>query len=218
MRMFKMMTALLATGSLALAACGGDGNPPTPPQTVEILSNAAFDGHVIRYDNALPTKVENSGEIMVGNSGASALKPTNRGFVEFDLSQLPQGAVIQEAVLELYQLSGHLGDPYGNIGPGLMAAHIALPGPLSEAHFDTPALATGWVLSSDLLEGPKQVHVKAAIEADLGAGRTATQFRLYFQNDEDLSIVSNDYVYIASTDSAPAAGAAPRLIVTYAMP
>ena len=217
----KTKTALLV-GLLSLSGCGGGGDTEVlgaaAPQTIEIFSNAGFDGHVTMFDTGFPTAVETVGDIQIGNSSASALRPISRGFLGFDLSQLPAGAVIDSAELVVYQLATGLGDPYGHLGPGLMVDHIDLGGALREQHFDVAALASGLVLSTNALEGPKQVSVRAAVEADVAAGRTQTRLRLRMQDDLDLSHISNDYTYFASGDSATGAIPAPRLLITYTLP
>jgi hypothetical protein len=117
------------------------------------------------------------GDVRVGN-GSEQYK----GFISFELSELPEAAQSVSAELTL-EITGMSGNPFGGLG-GLVLEHASFDAIGSDA-FSAQALdemglianagGTGTILSAD---------VAAAFMADRGE-RAMTQYRLRFQDETD---------------------------------
>jgi hypothetical protein len=153
----------------------------------------------------------------VGNG--EILTPTGeliaRGFLSFDLSEIPQGATIDNAELRFYQSEVN-GDPYGKLGD-LVLEHVNYGTSLGESAFGTPAIDSAtladrvpagqwYILGGDTLT--------AWIQKEIGAGQTRFQLRLRFSVETD-GDGQEDWVAIQPGGSFLGSSQAPLLSVTF---
>jgi hypothetical protein len=117
------------------------------------------------------------GDVRVGNANAQY-----KGFISFELAELPEAAQSVSAELTL-EITGMSGNPFGNLG-GLVLEHASFDAIGSEA-FSAQALdemglianagGTGTIVSAD---------VAIAFMADRSE-RAMTQYRLSFEDNTD---------------------------------
>ena len=181
---------------------------PAQPETVTIKSNGALDGY---WTNG---GAGGQGDIFVGNNGVvtGTQELFARGFISFDLADIPAGATLQSAEVRFFQQQVE-GDPYGKLG-NLTLEHVIY-NQLDDAAFGIPAMASVQIAQQT---APREWYVLADntfvswIEADLAAGRPNTQFRLRFAIELD-GDADDDWISIA-----PGGGLgpnSPQLTITY---
>jgi hypothetical protein len=188
-----------------LAGTGG-------PGSITSTSDAELDGY--RANNGTGSKNQ---DVLVGNgelaSGFGEL--VWRGFMSFDISGIPAGAIIDSAELRFYQAKVG-GDPYGKLG-SLVLEHVDYGDRLSETAFGTPALgatklppqmnAGAWYVVS----GPTVI---SWVQADLANGRDKAQFRLRWEQETD-GDGQEDYAGVESGNNFFGTGNLPVLTVNY---
>ena len=215
----RISYVLLCLSFCSLAACGGGGDGGgagvggAVQQEATLLSNPALDGSIWAPVGAVPASISHGSRIRAGDSGLD--RPV-RGFVSFDLAALPAGAQIESAVLTLYQ-SRLWGAPYVGLGSEVRVDHVDLEGALDLADFDSPALQVAiGVISTDAVEEHKSLDVAAQVQADLDAGRSSSEYRVYFPIGTENNGVS-DQVRFDDADDAEEVVTVPTLVVTYSL-
>jgi len=182
------------------------------PVTITLTGEGILDGYSLNDGTG-----SNSREILIGNG--EVLSPTGelvaRGFMSFDLSEIPAGATIESAELRFYQKEIE-GSPYQKLG-NLVLEHVYYGNSLDESAYDTPALSTAvlelesapaaWYVLSD----PTIVHW---VQSSLAAGLARQQFRLQFSRETD-GDGQEDWIAIEGGGSILGSPQAPRLILTY---
>jgi len=198
-------TLLRATLTLLLAACGGGGQTT---MRLDIPATDALTGDAI--DGQTPL---GSVQPFVGDT------PTNlgiRAFYSFDLSGLPAGAAVTQAVFTTAQVGAPFGTPYADLGGAIVVTHVDLGGTLDTGDFDSPALTPSpGAISDDPAAGVRSLDVTAQVVADLGAGRTTSEYRLAFAADTE---GGNDEDTVQFEDALGAGGTVPILSVLYVVP
>ena len=192
---------------LALAACGGgdggndnndnndgnDNNGDNPSvETLIATGIAGLDGTVVgeggggtQVTQAAPGTFIAVGEF--DDTGA-ALNNLAQGFVSFDLSDLPSGAVVQSATINVrvFQIRG---DSLPGLLGGVIMEHVTLGGSLDLTDFDAPPIggapiggpipnATELIADDDTTDGFKSADITDAVQTDRTAGRNITSIRL----------------------------------------
>jgi len=194
--------AVLATG------CGSSGDSPLPTADIIFDADAANSGYVV--DGAAVTA---GGILAVGDSVGDTVA---RGFYRFDISTLPAGAVVQGATLRT-GLGNVAGDPFLEFG-SCVVDHIAMGPALDAADFGAAALSAviGTIAANATFE-QKTMDVTAAVQADVAAARTTSDYRLYSVGAPD-GEADSDYVHFANNGTHLPAGVEPSLLVTYSVP
>lgn len=199
-----LLALLLLPGALLLPGCGGSGGGSSPAVP------SAF--HTASAVNAL-TGFGQAGAV-IGTSqplAGDTVPATNfRGFVRFDTSGLPPGAVIVTATLRLHQTTVD-GDPYGKFGP-LHVDHVDFLGSLDGGDFAGGTLAADvGVLATTATLGYRSLDVTSRVAADRAAGRTTSDFRLAFGGALGGDAVT-DMAYFGSL---VVPGEEPQLVIGY---
>lgn len=181
------------------------------PRTVDLISQPDLDGYVVGGQGA-----NNANDIRVGDvSSDSGNELEYRGFLSFDLSQIPTNANIQQVRLSFFQAAVE-GGPYAKLGQ-LVLSHVDYGDSLDTADFNGP------VLASQVLPGLTAPGTWYAIDGqylanwitqDLAAGRSRFQVRLQFSSPGDGDTI-DDYVRIESGDNSQGTGNLPQLAITY---
>ncbi len=165
--------SMLATVCLAvlLVACGGDKKDKTPIQGSMLLGSEPLDG-----------SVNGNGVIDINDDAVAGDNVGNaevRGFISFDISVIPAGAQIVEAILTVTQ-NAVAGDPYGLWGP-CEIDHVTLGGALDAGDFTGGSLNLNiGPISTDASLSAKTLNVTAQVALDITQGRSFTDFRLHF--------------------------------------
>lgn len=188
----------------------GNANSPTPTPTPLIKSKilkatAALDGF----------RASNGG----GNSTVDIRAGRNenlvtRGFISFDIDEIPSGATITEASLKMYQVRV-IGSPY-SVGGVLEVDHLTYGDTLNGEDYSMAALLSGFAtLSENKNTGWKETKVTNAVKDDVANARSRSQFRIHFEIEVKSGDVAGDFVYFESTDNSEGTGNKPQLIIKY---
>lgn len=217
MKKIILMGCLLALTLLSLAGCGG-GTKTTASAT--LYSEAALDGGVrcfhlssLTYDFASTTTEMGVGNDIITTSGTD-YNDSFRGYVSFDLSEIPDGATIQSATLRVYDLqSGFTANLFTELG-NLLLDHVNYESAFSDAStiYNLPALSTAATpLATSSSLGWKELSVTDMVQNDVTTNRNHSQFRLRFTNETPLS-PANIFTFIATGEHATYK---PELVITY---
>lgn len=179
---------------------------PTPEiKTKTLSSEALVDGF----------RASNGG----GNYGLDIRAGRNlylvaRGFISFDLSEIPEGATITEATLRLYQYKIE-GDPYG-VGGELKVDHLDYGDSLTDEDYAAAALLSSFTtLTNNPTIEWKAISVTDQLKDDLANDRERSQFRIHFATENTGGSPTGDFTYFESADNSGATNNTPQLIVKY---
>jgi hypothetical protein len=181
---------------------------PTPVPLIKtkiLTSSASLDG--FRSSNS---GGNSSLEIRAGRNSTLV----TRGFISFDLDELPDNADIQSASIKLYQAK-IIGNPY-IAGGALKIDHLTYGDGLDASDYASPALSTNFanVTNSVTLEW-KETDVTARLKDDIANARSVSQYRIHFQTEVTGGDVTGDFVYLESADNNLGSGNSPQLVVKY---
>ena len=186
--------------------------PEVEPVTVTLTSEGALDG--FRLNDGSGSTLQ---DILIGNG--ELVDPMGelvaRGFMSFDLSDIPTEATVESAELRFYQKEVQ-GSPYEKLG-NLVLEHIDYGASLDDSAYNTPALDTA-VLDTET--SPEAWYVLSDptivtwVQSSLEAGISRQQFRLQFSQETDGDGLE-DWIAIQSGGSILGSRLAPQLIVTY---
>lgn len=179
---------------------------PTPLLKTKILKSiASLDG--FRSSNG---GGNNLLEIRAGRNSSLV----TRGFVSFEISEIPADSVIQSATIKLYQTKV-VGNPY-IAGGSLMLDHLTYGETLDDPDYAFPALSTNFTtLSKSATPGWKEVDVTARFKDDLANARSLSQYRIHFQNEITGGNTTGDFVYFEAQENTLKTGNTPQLVVKY---
>ena len=177
---------------------------PTPvTQEKVITATASLDGY--RGSNGFGS---DSLYILIGRN----ISVIQRGFVSFDLSSLPSGAVIESATLRMYQQK-IVGNPYG-VGGSLKIDHLDYGGSLGNEDYGASSISSNFTtLTNNAILEWKDANVTDTLKNDLSNGRSNSQYRIRFSTES--TGTSSDLVYFESADNSQGTGNLPQLIVKY---
>lgn len=181
---------------------------PAEPETITISSDGSLDGYWTNGGTG------GQGDIFVGNNEViTGTEPLfARGFISFDLADIPAGATVQSVELRFFQQQVE-GEPYGKLG-NLTLEHVIY-GSLDDAAFGIPAMASAEVAQQT---APGEWYILADntfvswVEADLAAGHPSSQLRLRFAVELD-GDDQDDWISIAPGGALQRNR--PQLAVTY---
>ena len=185
---------------------------PVQPQTLEVKSQMSLDG--FRANNGQGSSSE---EILVGNGEIvqPARELVARGFMSFDISDIPAGATIDNVELRFYQ-SKVIGDPYGKL-VGLVLELVSYGSSLDDRAYNASAMGS---LSLSPLPGAGQWYMigDAAlanwVQSMVAAGQSSFQVRLRFSVETD-GDGEEDWISIQPGGSFLGSSKAPALAITY---
>lgn len=183
----------------------------TPTPTVPILktkilsSIAALDGFRSSNGGGNATLEIRSGR----NSNL-----VTRGFITFDISDIPSGAGIQSATLRLYQADIE-GNPY-DVGGSIKVDHLTYGDSLDNTDYASPALSSSFVtLTSNAIKEWKDADVTEKLKDDVANARSTSQFRIHFQTETTGGDVTGDFAYFEAKENNQGTGNTPQLVVKY---
>jgi len=182
------------------------------PVIITLTSAGALDGYRLNDGTG-----SSSQDIIVGNG--ELMDPAGelvaRGFMSFDLSEIPAGARIESAELRFYQKEVQ-GSPYEKLG-SLVLERVYYGTRLDDSAYDTPVLDSAvldtetlpqaWYILSD---STIAIWVQASIDTEL----SAQQFRLLFWLETD-GDGQEDWIAIESGGGILSSRLAPQLTITY---
>lgn len=152
----------------------------------------------------------NSLEVRAGRNS----ELVTRGFVSFDIVNMPSAAKIQSAAIRLY-LGKVTGKPF-SAGGNLMIDHLTYGDALDESDYASPALSANFAsFESSTVIGWKEADVTARFKDDLANARSLSQFRIHFQNEITGGDTAGDFVYFEAQENTLKTGNAPQLVVKY---
>ena len=185
---------------------------PPGPGTVTVQSDPALDGYRGSSGGGGTGQ-----DIIVGNGGQAGPGDEKvwRGFMSFDLSDIPSGASIEAAELRFFQAKVE-GDPYQKLG-NLVLEHVSYGSNLGRAAYDAqplgsatmarqPSPGTWYIVTDQTIAG--------WIGQDLSAGRDQFQVRLRWVQETDGDNLE-DYASMEPGNNYFGTGNVPVLVVTY---
>lgn len=179
-------------------------SPSPTPQTKTITQGAGQDGYVSDFPAS-----HNTTEIRVGRTPAE----TYRGFVGFDISEVPATATITKATLRLYQFAVQ-GEPYSTLGT-ISVDHLDYGTTLDNDDFNGGNVyqsSFGTIGSAQLAEW-KTIDVTAQVKKDRST-HTSSQFRLHFATESHGGAVTGEFVTF-SNPNASGTNDLPQLVVEF---
>jgi len=180
-------------------------SPPTILKTKILSSVDSLDG----FRSSSGGGASNL-EIRVGRDSSSV----SRGFVGFEISEIPSSAEIQSAVLKIYQVKTS-GKPYKS-GGNLKLDHLTFGDALDKTDYALPALTTNFaVISESEKAGWKEADITDKLKNDLANARSVSQYRIHFENELTDKDADGDFVYFESEENTLKTGNTPQLVVKY---
>ena len=185
------------------------GLSPTPSpilKSIIIPSTSGLDGFRSSSGGG-----NNSLEIRAGRN----INLVSRGFVSFNLEDIPQGVTIKEAVLKVYQ-SKIIGSPY-SAGGALKLDHLSFGDSLDSSDYGMAALLSNVAtLSSNTKIEWKEADVADMVRDDLAIGRSSAQFRIHFTTENAGGDATGDFAYFDSANTyTDNSGNKPQLVIKY---
>jgi hypothetical protein len=152
---------------------------------------------------------------LLGSLGVGDLadNTSRRAFLRFDLSAVPPGRIVEEAVLRVTQ-TGVEGYPYGSLGALVVDRMDLSGGIVAGSFYALPRNADVATLSLTPVPETKNADVAAAVRADLAAGLPTSDFRLRFETETDFQSDRSLTTWLASEEGTPGTGV-PVLSVTW---
>jgi hypothetical protein len=210
---------VFAPAAAALSACSFDS-----PTSSNHLTGHGVDTIpiVTGYSGTFEYGTSNGGqyqftpstEIAVGDIASAG--QTDRGIVTFDIAAL-DGDTAKAATLRVYECFVS-GDPFSFLGT-VVVDHITPGTPPGQSQYNGSTLASDiGTIAPDATTGLRNLTVSSAVESDVAANGTYSQFRLRFSSEDGNSSGASDYVDFetgSGVDCASDAALAPVLIVTY---
>lgn len=205
---------------------------PTPTSTTSATLTPSPTGNLTPTQSPSPTPIVKQKTLSAiasldgfrsSNGGGNAsvdiragrnINLVTRGFVSFDLSNIPSGATIQEASLRLYQAEIK-GSPY-SVGGALKVDHLNYGDSLDNSDYAMAALLSSFVtLTSNNVVEWKDASVTDQVKDDIANGRSRSQFRLHFTTEVKGGTPEGDFAYFESADNYKGTGNTPQLVVKY---
>lgn len=175
-------------------------------KTKTIVSTPDLDGY--RSSN---NSGNNSQEIIVGRN----LSFVARGFLSFELKDIPPDANISEVLLRIYQVK-MTGNPY-TAGRDLRVDHLTYGDNLDTSDYGIPALYSNF---NSLPRGERNPHWKEAdvtekVKGDIANARGTSQFRIHFQRETTGGDETGDFVHLESSENSLGSNNPPELLLKY---
>jgi hypothetical protein len=172
-------------------------------KNVLVRSKASLDGYL-----SSSGKIDVASDIRIGRNTESVL----RGFLSFDLNDLPKGVQIQNATLRLYQTNIE-GGPFLQMG-ALKIDHLNYGDSVDANDYAVAALSSGFAtIPQSTGNSWKEIDVTARVKDDVANARSFSQFRIHFTTEKMGTTV--DFISFESTENTNKSGNAPQLLVDY---
>jgi hypothetical protein len=176
-------------------------NIPTPGKIISSQSN--LDGYQSSNGSGSTTA-----EIKIGRNNTSI----SRGFLSFDLSQIPESSILDKATLRMYQ-QGIIGSPYIS-GTELKIDQLNYGSTFESSDYSTSSISSSFTsLSTNTSPGWRDIDVTQNIKGDKTADRPRAQFRVHFALEQLGGSSTGDYVLFESGDNTLKTGNTPQLVV-----
>lgn len=208
----KRIVAILTLGALIASACGGGG------------SDLAWEDHDRTY-TSVPDRdgyiwksgfLHTSARLYAGDNDGLIDADAISSVLCFDTGGIGDGAVIESAVLRVYQ-EDHQGSPYSKIG-NLVVDHVTIGADVSLDDYDGGNITANiGTLSTTAVEEWKTLDVTAAVQNDVTANRPRSEFRIRFSTESNDDNVS-DFVIANDGEDSEGTGNLPQLVVSYRSP
>jgi len=184
---------------------------PTPipqPKTKKIILDSIGTLSGFRSSNGGGNNTE---EIRVGKNNIAV----TRGFVSFDLSELPNSAKIKSAAIRLYQTQVD-GNPY-QIAGSIKIDHLTFGNSLDEDDYTLAALTSNLAtLANNKTLEWKEANVTEAVKDDIANARSKSQFRFHFIDETKGENAEGDFAYFDSANNYEEnSGHLPELVIEY---
>jgi hypothetical protein len=208
MGMARLRRVTLFAFALLAPACGG-GAFGSRALHATLTSAGALDGSVRGDFVAEPDALVACGDVDGLAPGVSI-----RGFYSFNLSAIPEDAIVTRAILHVFQVRVD-GSPYPHLGH-VLVDHVAY-GPLLDGSaygggaldLDVGTLSTSATLEEKTLDVTDQVGL------DVQAHRTRSQYRLRFSALDTDDDGNSDAARFTDAENTGGFGTPPFLEVTY---
>jgi len=199
-----------------LCACGSGGEPfgaPGTRTTTLVLESLGTRDGFVRSDGYADVHGNGPG---VGDLDHYANGTGLRMFFCFDLSELPAGAVLVGARLEVFT-TGAQGQPYTDLGP-VVVDHVEYGDELDASDYVGHTLENDiGVLAAEDQRAYRLLEVAPQVQRDREAGRRFSQFRLRFLVDANLD-GGADVVLVEDGERSRRTNNWPQLVLTYLQP
>jgi len=204
---FTTPTPISTVSATPTQKAGASSTPTATPITKSKILKATTQLDGFRSSNG---GGNNSVDIRAGRNE----NLVTRGFISFDIDEIPEGATITEVILKLYQVRV-IGSPYTTSGV-LEVDHLTYGDALDGNDYSMAALLSGFAtLSKNKTSGWKETAVTNAIQDDVANARSKSQFRIHFETEVKGGNVAGDFTYFESADNSEGTGNTPQLIVKY---
>ncbi len=180
---------------------------PTPiAKSKTLFSVPGLDGFITSSGS-----INSTLEVRAGRNTALV----TRGFITFDLNEIPSVAKLEEATLRIYQTK-LIGNPYAQ-GGNLKIDHLTFGDALDNSDYGMAALVSNIAtLSTNNKIEWKETSVLDAIKDDLANVRSKSQFRIHFTSENTGGETSGDFSYFDSGNNYPGnSGNKPELVIKY---
>lgn len=192
-------TTLITPTSLTPSSKNGSPTPSNFQKTTVLKFSSSLSGSV--GSNGLVTT---KSDIKLGRDSEQVY----RGFVSFDLSDLPSGVAIGKATLRIYQTKVE-GKPFSGMGT-IKMDHLTYGDSLDQNDYATPALTSGFAtIPQGTLAEWKELDVTSRVKSDLSNARSYSQYRIHFTTEKVSDASTSDYLFFDSTTNAP------QLLISY---
>jgi hypothetical protein len=185
---------------------------PAQAEVRVVRSDPALDGFLLNDGTG-----SNNQDIIVGNG--RIVEPTgelvSRGFLSFDLSDIPEGATIEGVELRFYQKAVQ-GEPYEKLG-NLMLEQIDYGSALDPSAYDRPVLDSAMLAT---LPSPSSWYILSDpslaswVQTTLGKGQDRFQLRIRFAQETD-GDNEEDWISIEPGGGILSSPNAPTLTIRY---
>jgi hypothetical protein len=196
----------------AVTSCStGSRQQTIEPQTLEIISVSTLDGWAESDGSAN----SDMGGPLTGDFEHDQPGVGYRQFFSFSLADIPDGATIISASLELFQANDY-GNPFTDLG-NVVVDHLDYGTTLDGADYNMPALTSNiGTLSDNTTEEYKILDVTTYVQTDHAAARDYSQYRVRFSlQDNDDDGARDSVSFTDAEDSCCSTGNLPRLVVEY---
>lgn len=203
----KKQTKLLSLGLATILFLGFLSTTICPP-VVDIIPSPSILSILHKPDEGLSGSMTSSGTVYSGElytAGDQAGDLQVKCFLAFDISDIPAGATITSATLNLSNNDIAIGDPFATLG-NLAVYNVYYGTILQVMDFEGPKLSTVWAGNSP---PSATMDVKSELQNAVSSGKDYVEFRIEFTKKTDsdsstdrIEFNSPTLVYFYSTPSS----------------